>query len=156
MFTQQVGVFDINNYNNLTTEEIRKLVESQKKQLIKEYNEKFYERNKLIKQSKKLVELYKQVKEGKDIKKKLKDKKKSIKKPKTFDEYFQECIKSKKIPPDTPTYFRKALEKAIKEHDKGIEREKSAFENFAVKYTIEGDPNLTPVEYFNKNDQGHL
>ena len=36
------------------------------------------------------------------------------------------------------------------EHEQGTEKEKSAFENFAIKYIIEGDPNLTPVEYFNK------
>ena len=36
------------------------------------------------------------------------------------------------------------------EHEQGIEKEKSAFENFAIKYIIEGDPDLTPVEYFNK------
>ena len=36
------------------------------------------------------------------------------------------------------------------EYEQGIEKEKSAFENFAVKYTIEGDPDLIPVEYFDK------
>ena len=30
-------------------------------------------------------------------------------------------------------------------------KEKSAFENFANKYTIEGEPGLIPVEYFEKN-----
>ena len=33
---------------------------------------------------------------------------------KTFDEYFQECIKNKTIPKDTPPYFKKALERAMK------------------------------------------
>ena len=73
-----------------------------------------------------------------------------IKKIKTFDDYFQECIENKEFPADTPPYFREALERAIKEYHQGIEKEKSAFENFAVKYIIEGDPGLTPVEYFNK------
>ena len=36
------------------------------------------------------------------------------------------------------------------EYEQGIEKEKSAFENFANKYTIEGDPDLIPVEYFDK------
>ena len=39
---------------------------------------------------------------------------------KTFEDYFQECIKNKTIPPDTPSYLRKALERAIKEYDQGI------------------------------------
>ena len=58
--------------------------------------------------------------------------------------------RQKKIPPDTPSYLREALERAVREQVQGIEKEKSAFENFAVKYIIEGDPDLTPVEYFNK------
>ena len=36
------------------------------------------------------------------------------------------------------------------EYEQGIEKEKSAFENFANKYAIEGDPDLIPVEYFDK------
>ena len=39
-----------------------------------------------------------------------------VKKPKTFDQYFQECIQNKRIPPDTPLYSRKALERAMREH----------------------------------------
>ena len=71
------------------------------------------------------------------------------KKIKSFDEYFEECIKNKEIPKDTPPYLRKALERAIYEHyDLGIEKEKSAFEDFAVKYTIPGEFGLTPLEFF--------
>ena len=73
-----------------------------------------------------------------------------MKKIKSFDEYFQECIENKEFPEDTPPYFREALERAIKEYHQGLVKEKSAFENFAVKYIIEGDPGLTPIEYFNK------
>ena len=73
-----------------------------------------------------------------------------IKKIKSFDEYFQECIENKEFPADTPPYFREALERAIKEYDLGFVKEKSAFEDFAVKYIFEGDPSLTPIEYFNK------
>ena len=43
---------------------------------------------------------------------------------KTFDEYFQECIKNKSIPKDTPDYLKKALERAMKEYDNGIKHEK--------------------------------
>ena len=67
---------------------------------------------------------------------------------KTFDEYFQECIKNKTIPKDTPHYLKKALERAMKEYEKGIKHEKSALSNFAEKYVIEGKPCLTPLQYF--------
>ena len=67
---------------------------------------------------------------------------------KTFDEYFQECIKNKTIPKDTPHYFKKALERAMKKYDKGIKHEKSALSNFAEKYVIEGKPGLTPLQCF--------
>ena len=70
------------------------------------------------------------------------------KKIKTFDEYFEECIKNRQIPKDTPSYFREALERAILEYDQGLVKEKSAFEDFAVKYVIEGIPGLSPLEYF--------
>ena len=73
-----------------------------------------------------------------------------MKKIKSFDEYFQECIENKEFPEDTPPYFREALERAIKEYHQGLVKEKSAFEDFAFKYIIKGDPGLTPIEYFNK------
>ena len=47
---------------------------------------------------------------------------KKNKKIKTFEEYFKECIKNKKIPKDTPSYLRKALERAMREYDQGIEK----------------------------------
>ena len=59
------------------------------------------------------------------------------KKIKTVDDYFQECIKNKKIPKDTPSYLRKALEKAIKEYEDEIFLQKSALKNFVEKYEIE-------------------
>ena len=91
----------------------------------------------------------KKIKKGVNIKKEWKKKKKSKpKKIKSFDEYFQECIKNKKIPEDTPPYFRKALERAIKEHNQGLEKEKSALEDFAKKYIIKGEPGITPLQFF--------
>ena len=72
------------------------------------------------------------------------------KKVKSFDDYFEECIKNRKIPIDTPPYLRKALERAILEYDQGLEKEKSAFENFANKYTIKGISGLTPMDYFER------
>ena len=44
----------------------------------------------------------------------------------------------------------KLLRELLRNIYKELKKKKSAFENFAVKYIIEGDPNLTPVEYFNK------
>ena len=70
------------------------------------------------------------------------------KKIKSFDEYFEECIKNRQIPKDTPSYLREALERAILEYDQGLVKEKSALEDFAVKCIIEGIPGLTVPEYF--------
>ena len=57
-------------------------------------------------------------------------------------------MKNKSIPKDTPEYLKKALECAMKEYDNGIKHEKSALENFAEKYVIEGKPKIIPFEYF--------
>ena len=67
---------------------------------------------------------------------------------KTFEDYFQECIKNKTIPPDTPSYLRKALERAIKEYNQGIIKEKSALDEFANKYVVKGETGITPFEFF--------
>ena len=138
-------------FQNLSLDEIRHLIEEEKEGLKKDYKE-LGERKKLIKQYKKIKEAREKVKKGVDIKKERKKTKKVVspKKIKTFDDYFKECIENKEFPEDTPPYFREALERAIKEYDLGLVKEKSAFENFAVKYIIKGDPGLTPIEYFNK------
>ena len=168
-------------FQNLSLDEIRKLVEKEKEGLKNDYKE-LGERMKLIKIYKKLAEAREKVRQGVDIKKEIKKKSKAkkpapsevkktapsevkktapyeviktvypkMRKVKTFDEYFEECIKNRKIPKDTPSYLREALERAIFEHyELGFEKEKSAFENFVVKYIIDGEPGLTPVEYFNK------
>ena len=104
-----------------------------------------------------MKKLNEKVKQGVDILKERKkpkikklNEKPKFKKIKSFEEYFQECIENKEFPADTPPYFREALERAIKEYHQGLVKEKSAFENFANKYIIERDPDLTPIEYFNK------
>ena len=116
----------------------------------------------MIKQYKKLTQAREKVRQGIDIKKELKKPKpkpkhstKTVviskkKKVKSFDEYFEECIRNRKIPKDTPPYLREALERAILEYDQGLEKEKSAFEDFAVKYTIQGIPGLTPIQFFER------
>ena len=78
----------------------------------------------------------------------LLENKKTKPKPKSFQDYHQECIKGKDIPKDAPEYFKKALKKAKKEFEKGIILEKSALANFAEKYNIEGKPGIIPLDYF--------
>ena len=79
-----------------------------------------------------------------------KPKSKSKQKKKDFDDYYKECIKGKDIPEDAPEYFKKALEKAKKEYEKGIILQKSALTNFAEKYVIEGLPGKVPIEFLQK------
>ena len=144
-------------FKNLSLDEIRHLIEEEKEGLKKDDKE-LGSRKRLIKQYKKLVEAREKVRKGIDIKKEIKKPKPPVvltvpsrkKKIKTFDEYFEECIKNRKIPKDTPSYFREALERAILEYDQGLEKEKSAFEDFAVKYTIQGIPGLTPIQFFER------
>ena len=114
---------------NLSIDELRKIKKHQKREFKKEYSE-YKEKQKLIADIKKIKKL-----RGK-IKKQLKTKTKP--KTKTFDEYFQECIKNKTIPPDTPSYLRKALVRALKEYNQGIKKEKSALDEFANKYIVKG------------------
>ena len=118
------------DYSSLSIAELKQKLNQKKKLLRKNYKEK------LIRDIRKIDEINQKIKKGVNIKKK------------SFDDYFQECIKNKKIPADTPPYFRKALERAIKEHNQGLEKEKSALEDFASKYTIEGEPGITPLEFF--------
>ena len=131
-------------FQNLSLDEIRHIIAQEKEELKKDYKE-LEERKRLIKKYKKLMEVRQQVKQGIDIKKKPKP---SSKKIKTFDEYFEECIKNKKIPKDTPPYLREALERAMYEYDQGIEKEKSALNEFAKKYIIKGEPGITPFQFF--------
>ena len=129
------------NLNNLSIKELKKLV--------KEGNEEY----KKLRQEKKekLIEDYKtlqkKIEKLRQEKSKPKSQSKSKQKIKTLDEYFQECIKYKSIPKDTP-HLKKALERAVKEYDKGIKHEKSALSNFAAKYVIDGKPKITPFEFF--------
>ena len=66
---------------------------------------------------KKLTKVGEKIRKGKNIVKKPKHKK-----IKSFQEYFEECIRNKKIPEDTPPYLRKALERAILEYEKNTKQ----------------------------------
>ena len=135
-------------FHNLSQDEMRNIIAQEKKALKKEYKD-LKQGKRLYKQYKKLVEARNQVKKGVDIKKKFKKKAKA-KKVKTFEDYFENFIKNKDIPKDTPDYLRKALERALYEHEQGIEIEKSALDKFATKYIFEGIPGIRPPEYFNR------
>ena len=146
-----------NEYKSLSLDQLKYIL-NQKKQGLKDNYKELSEKEKIIRDIRKVDKLSEKVKQGIDIKKERKKKLKTkkikkgneIKKIKTFDEYFKECIENKEIPSDTPSYLREALERAILEYDQGIVKEKSAFENFANKYIIEGEPGLTPVEFLNR------
>ena len=148
-----------NQYKSLSLDQLRYIL-NQKKKAIKDSYKELSEKEKLIRDIRKLDKLNEKVKQGIDIKKKYKKKKAPVKttapskkkKIKTFDEYFEECIKNKKIPKDTPRppYLREALERALHEYDQGLEKEKSALEGFANKYIIQGIPGLTPRQFYER------
>ena len=130
---------------NLSIKDLKKLVNEECKQ-----HEKLRQDNK----KEKLIQVYKKLQKKNEKLRQEKSKPKPKPKPKpkqkikTFDEYFQECVKNKSIPKDTPEYLKKALERAIKEYDNGIKHEKSALKNFAEKYVIDGKPKIIPFKYF--------
>ena len=139
------------NLKNLSIQELKKLVKDKNEEVKKLEQEN--EKEKLIlayknlqNKEEKLTQEKKEIKQK--SKPKSKSKSKSKQKKKDCDDYYQECIKGKDIPEDAPEYFKKALEKAKKEYEKGIILEKSALANFAEKYIIEGLPGIMPIEYF--------
>ena len=144
------------NLENLSIQELKKLVKKENKEVKKLEEEK--EKERLILAYKKLqIKKEKLIQEKKKIKKpkfktkskpKKINKRKSKSKSKSFQHYYQECIKGKDIPKDAPDYLKKALLKAKKEYEKGIILEKSALANFAEKFNIKGIPKLLPIEFF--------
>ena len=142
-----------NEYKSLSLDQLRYILNQKKKTIQKSYKE-LSEKEKIIRDIRKLDKLNEKVNQGIDIKKKYKKKKAPVKKKtlskkiKTFDEYFQECIKNKEIPKDTPQYFKEALERAMLEYNQGLLKEKSALSGFANKYVIEGMTGLKPMLFF--------
>ena len=129
---------------NLSMKDLKKLVTEEYKQNKKLRQDK--KKEKLIQVYKKLQKQNEKLRQGKQqVKSKPNPKPKPKQKIKTFDEYFQECIKSKSIPKDTPDYLKKALERAMKEYDNGIKHEKSALENFAEKHVIDEKPKKNTI-----------
>ena len=128
---------------NLSMKELQKLVKKECKEnkKLRENNEK----DKLIEVYQKLVKQNNKLKQEKP---KIKSKPNIKPKTKSFDDYFRECIKNQTIPKDTPPYLKKALERALKEYNVGIKHEKSALDNFAEKYAIDGKPDIFPIDFF--------
>ena len=128
---------------HMSLDEIRKIVKKEEKALKKEYYE--------LTEKKKLIERYKKIRKARQkVRSKIIIKKKKPK-PKSFQEYFDECIKNRKIPEDTPPHFRKALEKVLKQYKSKITKTKSALNKSVNQYQIEGDPDLTPDQFLKKN-----
>jgi len=124
---------------NLSKSEIKRIKRDRQKVLEKKYRE--------DKKKRKLIDDINKI--NKAIEKLTpKPKEKPKHKIKTYEDYFQDCIKNKTIPSDTPSYLRKALERAIKECDQGLVKEKSALDEFANKYIIKGEPGITPYQFF--------
>ena len=137
------------NLENLSIQELKKMVKNENKEVKKLQEEK--EKQRLILAYKKLQnKKEKLLQEKKNIKKpKFKTKSKSKnKKTKTFEDYYQDCIKGKDIPKDAPEYLKKALLKAKKEYEKGIILTKSGLNGFAKKYDIEAESSLLPKDFF--------
>ena len=130
---------------NLSLDELKKILSQEKKKVKKNYKE-LEEKRKIIREIAKVKKIGKKIKQGKIIRKKTKSK--IVSKPKTFEEYFEECIKNRKIPKDTPKYLQKALEKAIRERSLGFEMESSSLDGFAKKYIIKSLPGLLPNDFF--------
>ena len=122
--------------SNLSIAELKQIKKDNKQKLKEEYKQK-------------LIDDINKLQKARDkIKSKLKPKSKPKPNSKSFEEYFQDCIKNKTIPSDTPSYLRKALERALREYDQGIEKEKSTLDEFANKYIVKGRTDITPFEFF--------
>ena len=118
--------------NNLSIRELEKLKKDNKQKLKEEYKQK-------------LIDDIKKIQKTRE---RIKSKPKQKPKSNSYRDYFQECIKNKTIPPDAPSYLRKALERALREYEQGIEKEKSSLEGFANKYLVKGKTDITPFEFF--------
>ena len=136
-------------YKSLSLDQLKYVLSQKKKDLSNSYKQ-LGEKEKVIRDIRKIDKLNKKVQKGIDIKKEFMKKRKKKEKIKSFEEYFEECIKNKTIPPDTPSYLREALERALREYNQGLIKEKSSLENFANKYVIKGEPGLIPVDFLNK------
>ena len=138
-------------YNKLSLEQLKDLLKNKRKRNKENYNK---IKEKLVKDILREDEIGKRI--NKKVRKKVALKK--VNKPKkkkrlSYEEYFEECIRNKKIPEDAPLYLRQAIKRAIRERDQGLIREKSALGGFANLYKVRGEPGLTPFQFFSKHKQ---
>ena len=134
------------NLNELSTEELKKI----KKDKQKNSRKSTHNTNNIKKNKRLIANITKIQKRRKNIKSQYKTPKPTP--PKSFAECFQECIRNKTIPPDTPSYLRKALERALREYQQGNIKNKSVLGEFAEKYIIKGEFGFKPIEYFKNKD----
>ena len=93
--------------NNLSISELKKIKKDNHQKLKKEYEE--------LKKKQKLIEDIIKIQKTRE---KINKNQKPLPQPKpkkikTFEDYFQECIKNKKIPPDTPPICEKHLKEQL-------------------------------------------
>ena len=117
---------------------IKELINKEKEQIRKDYNI-YLKKRQLVQKYNKLQEVRRKIKQGKIIQRKFL--------PQTFEEYFDEYIRKKKIPLNIPSYLLRDIKLAIREYEKGIEIEKSALNGFAKKYIIKGIPGIIILEF---------
>ena len=91
---------------NLSVAELKKIKRDNQQKLKKEYS-KYKKKQKLIDDIKKIQK----------VREKINPKPTKIK---TFEDYFQECIKNKTIPPDTPLIFAKLLSELLRKMTKEL------------------------------------
>ena len=84
---------------NLSVAELKSIKRDNQQKLKKEYS-KYKKKQNLIDDIKKIEKVREKINPNSKPK---------PTKIKTFEDYFQECINNKTIPPDTPSYLRKAL-----------------------------------------------
>ena len=131
------------SYDKMPLVELKKILKEEKDKAKKNKQKLIEDIKKLKKFNKKVSTRFKSPK----FKPKPKQKKKKL----DYEEYFEECIRNKKIPEDAPLYLRQAIKRAIRERDQGLIREKSALEGFVNLYKVKGEPGLTPFQFFSKH-----
>lgn len=137
------------SYDKMPLVELKKILKQEKDKAKQNKQKLISDIKKLKKFNQKMTKVSSKLNKTTKPKKKIKTKTKKL----NYDDYFEECIRNKTIPKDAPLYLRKAIERAIRERDQGLIREKSALEGFANLYKIKGESGLLPLEFFAKNKQ---
>ena len=134
-------------YDKMPLVELKKILKQEKDKAKQNKQKLISDIKKLKKFNQKMTKVSSKLNKTPKPKKKIKTKKKKL----NYDDYFEECIRNKKIPEDAPLYLRQAIKRAIRERDQGLIREKSALEGFVNLYKVKGEPGLLPLEFFSKH-----